>query len=265
VRQDSLAGGFWGHSLLKDLLRHLVHRGFEARYLAWPELRVRRVLDPLRRDGLVQSAVNTTIATLRLSGLFPSPLAALETYGKFGLRKALDCVNLRKSLDCPEIESGIARRARRFLPPVARTHGDDSGVEVRERRLPCRDFNFVMIDNGFGNYGRGYCEQFHLFPGLYDYLASLAVIVMHVLLVHRIAQNDPAHVQRRRAFFGTSSNAETMTPPLALVVEAYPKRLPHARHIQQALVVPNPVNRSRPNEDVYFLVLSVRSSQEGPS
>jgi hypothetical protein len=246
---------------MKAILTRAMYKLFGERVVAWGDLRVRRRLAPLRRDGLALSVTDATLATLRLHGLLPSPLVALETYGKFGLRKTLDYIGLCGSLDFYEFEPGFAREARRYLPPIARIHCEDTIVAVREGRLPRKDYNFVMIDNGFGIYGPGYCEHFELFPQLYDYLAPFAVIVANILLVHRVVEDDPAYVARRRSFYFASSDAEAMAPPLDLVVEAYRRRLPHSKEIQKAMVIPHPIGPARPNEEVYFLVLVIRSRQ----
>jgi hypothetical protein len=249
---------------MKALLHRAAYKLLGERVVAWSDLKVRRRLEPLRRDGLLLSVTDATLATLRLHGLLPSPLVALETFGKFGLRKTLDYIGLCESLDFYEVVPGFARLARHFLPPVARIHCEDTIVAIREGRLPRRDYNFVMIDNGFGIFGPGYCEHFDLFPHLYGYLAPVAVIVANVLLVHRVVDDDPAVVARRRSFFGASSDAEAMAPPFGLVVDAYRRRLPNSKEIQQAMAVPHPVNPARPDEEVYFLVLVIRSRRESP-
>ena len=247
---------------MHSILHRIAYRLFGNRTVAWGDLRVRRRLDPLRREGLVLSVTDAALATLRLYGRLPSPLIALEPFGKFGLRKTMDYVHLCEALDFYEIDPGFAREAWRYLPPVAKIHCEDTIVAVRDGRLPRRDYNFVMIDSGFGIYGPGYCEHFDLFPGLYDYLAPLAVIVANVLLVHRVIEDDPAYLARRRAFFYADTEADAMAPSFERVVEAYRRRLPPEKELHQAFAVPHPVSPARPNEEVYFIVLVIRARGE---
>jgi hypothetical protein len=247
---------------MKSILYRLMYRLLKQRSMAWRELLARRRVDLLRREGMMLTATDSTVATLRLYGLLPSPLVALDAYGKFGLRKTLDYAELCESLDFYEFDPEIARLASRFLPKLAKVHCADTVAVVREGRLPRRDYSFIMIDNYFGVYGAGYCDHFDLFPKLFDYLAPLAVIVANVLLVRQATEDYPDYVDRRRAFYHASSDAEAMAPPFELVVEAYRRQLPRSKEIGKAFAIPHPVDPARPHEEVYFLVLVIRSLRE---
>ena len=243
---------------MTKLMHRVAHRLFGQQLVEQHDLRLRQRLEPLRREGLILSVTDATLATLRLHGLLPRPLIALDAFGKYGLRKTLDFSSLCESLDFYEFDPGFARAARRHLPPFVKIYCEDSIAAVNEGRLPRRDYNFAMLDNPGGIYGPGYCEHFDLFPGLYDYLAPMAVVVMNIWRATNVADLDPCYVKRRRAFYEASSDEEAMSPPLYKVVQAYRRLLPVSREIVDALVIPHPIHPSRTYDEVYFLALVVR-------
>jgi hypothetical protein len=250
-----------GAANMLNVVNKVLHKVFGERVLLWRDMRRRARVERLRRDALVLTTTDATMATLRLHGLLPNPIVALEPFGKFGLRKTLDYAHTCASLDFYEYEETFARHARRLLPSNVTVHCTDSIAAMREGRLPRREYNFVMSDHPFGEiYGKDYCEHFDFFPQLFQSLAASAVIVLNLFIAERTGNLDPRYLARRRAFYGARADAECLNPSFDTVVEVHRRLLPAGWTLAKALAIPHPVDRSRPGEEVYFLVLAVRAS-----
>ena len=248
--------------MLSNVANRALHKIFGERVLLWRDIRRRNRVESLRREGLVLTTTDATIATLRLHGLLPSPLVALEPFGKFGLRKTLDYVEMCETLDFYEYEEAFARHARRLLPSNVRVHCADSIAAAQEGRLPRRDYNFVMSDHPFGEiYGKGYCDHYDFFPHLFQYLAPSAVIVLNLFNTKNAGKLDPRYVIRRREFYGARTDAEALCPSFDAVVETHRRLMPSGWSFAKALAIPHPLDRTPGGEEVYFLVLAMRASR----
>jgi len=240
---------------LQNLGRRIGFRLFGPRLEVWREWRKRRAIDRLRRRTLVITPMEAAVRLLHLRRLLPDPLIALDLFGKMGVMKTLEYAPFAQSIEFYEVYSPFAAYARRILPADRVTvHVADSIAAVRSRTTLRSDYSFVVMDNPVDVYGDGYCENFDLFPAIFDLLAPRSALVFNAALddwVRALTSNQDEHCRRRRAFFGAPADEANPANDLAAVMAGYARAVPSDRfEILDLFPVPHPGN-------MMFLVMAL--------
>jgi hypothetical protein len=217
---------------LPSLVKSLEFKLLGPRAEIWREQRKRRAIDRLRDRTLVITPIETAIRTLRLKGLLPEPLVALDLFGKAGVMKTLEYLPFVQSVEFYEIYEPFAAAARRILPPDKVTvRSTDSVFAVRSGATLLQQYSFVLMDNPPCCFGNGYCENFDLFPAIFDRLADRSVIVCNALLDDwvRALGGGEDHFRRRRTFFGAEPDDPDPANDFATVAAGYARTVPDDR------------------------------------
>lgn len=245
-----------------ELNRRLGYPKIKLRWLA--ELAARKILDRYRRSYLCESTgtglINPLEATFRhleLRGLYPDPLIALELFGGYGLRKTVDIALRCAHITHIDIHESLIHHARMTLP------GDrtvfvcaDSIQAVRSRVLPRTDYNFIHIDNDCGWFG-DYCENFDLFPAVFECLGDRGSLVFNVQLDVRAESPDAEWLLRRRTFFGLGDSGDATCVSYEVAKRAYLSRIPAGRFsILDVFPVPH-------HRQTIYLVISLARQATG--
>jgi hypothetical protein len=240
---------------LQDLVRRVEFGLFGPRLEVWREQRKRHAIDRLRRRTLVITPMEAAVRLLHLKRLLPTPLVALDLFGKAGIMKTLEYVPFAESVEFYEVYGPFAAHARRALPADKVTiRVADSIAAVRAGTTLRSDYSFVVMDNPISTFGGGYCENFDLFPAVFDRLAPRSALVFNAALDDWVAALDTDHVEhrrRRRAFFGAPLDAAHAANDLAAVMAGYARAVPADRfEILDLFPVPHP-------GDMMFLVMAL--------
>ena len=240
---------------LQTLARRIAFRLFGPRLEVWREWRKRRAIDRLRRRTLVITPMESAMRVLRLRRLLPDPLVALDLFGKCGIMKTLEYAPFAQSIEFYEIYRPFAASARRILPADRVTvRVADSIAAVRNGTTLRSDYSLVVMDSPVDVYGDGYCENFDLFPAIFDRLAPRSVLVFNAALddwVRALTSDPEAHFRRRREFFGGKAGEANPANDLAAVMAGYARAVPADRfEILDLFPVPHP-------GDMMFLVMAL--------
>lgn len=240
---------------LHSLVRRLEFKLLGPHAEIWRERCKRRAIDRLRKRTLVITPLEAAIQTLSLKHLLPEPLVALDLFGKAGVMKTLEYLPFVRFAEFYEIYEPFAAVARRILPGDKVTvRATDSIAAVRNGTTLRQDYSFVMIDNPPCPYGDGHCENFDLFPAIFDRLADRSVIVCNALLddwVRALDNDHDEHFRRRRAFFGAAPDDPNPANDLATVAAGYARTVPADRFdLLDLFPVPHPGN-------MMFLVMAL--------
>lgn len=240
---------------LQALVRRLQFRLFGPRFEVWREWRKRRAIDRLRRRTLVITPMEAAMRILHLEGLLPDPLVALDLFGKMGIMKTLEYAPFAQSIEFYEVNGPFAAQARRILPADQVTvRVADSVAAVQNGTTLRSDYSFVVMDNPVDLYGDGYCENFDLFPAIFDRLAPRSALVVNAALddwVRALTSDHDEHFRRRRAFFGATANEANPANDLLAVMDGYARAVPADRfELLDLFPVPHPGN-------MMFLVMAL--------
>lgn len=232
----------------EQLLRSLEYKLFGPRVMIRREHAARRAIDKLRARTLCITPIDTVMQTLRLKGLMPDKLIALEPFGKCGLMKTLEYVQLCSSLEFYEIDPVFAAEAKRVLPAnIVEVRVEDSIKAIRDGTLRRTDYNFVLLDcplQDFGPPGNPmYCENFDVVPRVFDFVGDRATIVLNALLDGWITLHHPLtaeHERRRRLFFNVPPTGP-IVPTLDAITRGYLSKVPADMfEVEECFPVPHP-------------------------
>jgi len=240
---------------LQSLVHRIEFKLFGPRFEAWREWRKRRAIDRLRRRTLVITPMETAVRILQLERLLPDPLIALDLFGKMGVMKTLEYASFAQSIEFYEIYAPFAAHARRILPADRVTvRVADSVAAVRNGTTLRSDYSFVFMDSPVDVYGDGYCENFDLFPAIFDRLAPRSALVFNAAIddwARAMTTGPDEHFRRRRAFFGAPADEADPANDLAAVMAGYARAVPSDRfEILDLFPVPHPGN-------MMFLVMAL--------
>jgi hypothetical protein len=179
--------------------------------------RVKRAfVDVGRKVGRLKTPMDIVLLWLKANEYLPQRLIAVEPFGMHGLWHVRDYARLCEYNEIFEIEPDYFNFLVKSYPTFS-CRNEDSIKAFQERRLQREKYNFIVIDNPYGEiYGDNYCEHFDLFDAALDYLDAGAVLILNFAL----GSEFDADVKRRReAFYGTA----VMPPREAL--EFYRRRI----------------------------------------
>jgi hypothetical protein len=246
----------------EHLIRAIEYKLFGNRVAIRREHARRKAIDKLRARTLCITPVDTVLQMLRLKGLMPDKLVALEPFGKCGIMKTLEYVHLCSSLEFFEIDEHYAGEAKRILPPsIVEVRVEDSIKAIQTGTLRRKDYNFVILDcplEAFGPPGNPmYCENFDVIPKVFDYLADHGTVVLNAMLDGWIEMHHPLtpeHERRRREFFGVPSGP--IVPTLESITKGYLAKVPTDRfEVEECFPVPHP-------GPMMFLVLCLKRKHQ---
>jgi hypothetical protein len=239
---------------LHDLAKRVEYTLLGPRLEIRREKRRRRAIDRLRERTLVITPLEAAIQLLRLKGLLPDPLVALDLFGKAGVMKTLEYAPFADSIEFYEVYGPFAEHARSILPAKTTVRVADSIAAVRNGTTLRTSYSFVLMDNPIGPFGDGYCENFDLFPAIFDRLADRSVIVCNAVLddwARALDLDHEEHLRRRRAFFDAPPDDPSPANDLAAVAAGYARKVPGDRFaILDLFPVPHPGN-------MMFLVMAL--------
>lgn len=233
-------------TIAKDLNRALGYPRVKVRW--WRTLMSRRFLSWYRGSRLFRatgsgmlSPVEAVFRHLELRKLRPDPVIALDVFGGTGLFKTVDLSPRCEHLTHMEIEPSLSHHARKVLPGDKTVFLlEDSIRAIREDRLPRKDYTLIHIDNVWGCFGPGYCENFDLFPSVVERLGPSGVLIFNLWLDIRHKDPDPAWLERRREFFGLQSPEDALLVDLDVAKQAYLARIPRDRFtVRDSFPVPH--------------------------
>lgn len=239
----------WG----RGLLWRVGFRLFGERLEYWRDRLWRRYLDFGRARVWVATPVDAVFRLLEIKGLVPSPLVALEVFGRQGLWKTIEYAHRCDYLEFYEIHSAHADLARRVLPPDRSVIvAADSVAAVRNGTLRRSDYSFVLIDSFPQCFGDNYCECFDLFPHLFDRLADRSVLVINAFMtIPDGSDSDPRLLERRCEFYGLPDAESARRLDAKVLLEAHARLLPPGYSLADLFLVPHP-------GDTVFVVMCVR-------
>lgn len=153
----------------------------------------------------------------------------------------------------------FAITARRVLASeIANVHCQDSIQAVQSRERPRDDYNFVLLEHGVGQIiGDNYCEHFDLFPQLFDPLGQETVIIANMNRTRVRPQDfDPRYLERRKDYFGVTTDAETLYPSFEILDKTYRSLIPEKWRLRDIFFVPHPFRH--PTEMVSVVLVAHR-------
>lgn len=219
-----------GYKLFRERLEY-------ARDLGW-----RKYIDYGRNHTWIITPIDSVFRLLELKALLPSPIVALETFGRQGLWKTVEYVHRCAYLEFYEIRPPHAALARRVLPADrTKVIAEDSILAVREGKLHRNDFNFVLIDSFPEYFGASYCEFFDFFPHLFNRLGDYAVIVINTFMTLDPGRDpDPRLLERRREFYGLADTQSARKLSVKNVLDAHARSVPSDFTLVDMFLVPHP-------------------------
>jgi hypothetical protein len=176
-------------------------------------------------------------------------------FGKMGVMKTLEYAPFATSIEFYEIYGPFADYARRILPADRVTvRVADSVAAVRNGTTLRSDYSFVFIDSPVDVHGDGYCENFDLFPAIFDRLAPRSALVFNAAIddwARAMTTDVDTHFRRRREFFGATADEANPANNILALMAGYSRAVPADRfEILDLFPVPHP-------GDMMFLVMAL--------
>ena len=188
----------------------------------------------------VHTPVDALFRHLQLRGRLPESRVVLDVFGGNGLFKTLDISRGCEHLTHFEIEESLSLHAQKVLPrDRTEFRIEDSIKAIQEGRLPRQDYNFVHIDNVPGLIGERYCENFDLFPAIFDSLGDRAVLVFNAFLDVNEYEPEPEWLERRQTFFGLDSPDAARSIDFEALKRGYQSKIPKSFELEEMFPVPH--------------------------
>jgi len=197
------------------------------------------------------------IQTLRANNILPSPLVALELFGRHGLWATADYAAFCQYLEFLEIDPKYANFAKHYFPNAVVKCGDSFAL-VKEKKLARSKYNFIVIDNPlWGIYGKDYCEHFNLFPQIFDYSDTNSMLVINICwdvssFLGGMGDNEITDwFKRRTIFYCLEGKSSGQKIEVNQIVRAYEQKASQCGfQVRRSFIVPR-----YPNQKLGLLVL----------
>ena len=212
-------------------------------------LDVRKLPPPLR------SPLDMVFLNLKMRNLLPTRIRALDLFGDHGLKTTYDYTPLCESVDLWEIDKMTCRIASRIHKGSNITVNQGDSI-LALRSMENKRYNLVVSDNPFSVYGANeYCENFDIFPHVFNILQDESVLILNVFLdlerfcLHNKMQIPQKWTDGRKNFF-KREDVKKISPDE--MIHLYKSKVPKDKfNISDAFLVPR-------NPELPWLVLCLR-------